>query len=164
MTAAELAADPAGLSRQELDRLVGGAHHDPHSVLGMHPVRLADPAPPADRPSGPVAAPGAAGPAAIDTATTAGAAAVAAPRPNGPAAPETAAPEAAAPESGPLEAGADPEPPAAEVGRLVVRTLRPEASRVAVILGDHRAELDRVHPGGVFAGLVPGPPGDYSSR
>ena len=39
MTSTELAADPAGLSREELDRLVGGAHHDPHAVLGLHPLR-----------------------------------------------------------------------------------------------------------------------------
>ena len=27
-----------GPSDEELDRLAGGAHHDPHSILGMHPV------------------------------------------------------------------------------------------------------------------------------
>jgi 1,4-alpha-glucan branching enzyme len=32
------AADPADLSREELDRLVGGTHHDPHSILGVHAV------------------------------------------------------------------------------------------------------------------------------
>ncbi len=46
VTSTQLTADPAGLSREELDRLVGGVHHDPHSVLGLHPVR-ADLAPPA---------------------------------------------------------------------------------------------------------------------
>jgi 1,4-alpha-glucan branching enzyme len=29
--------DAFGLTREELDRLVGGAHHDPHSILGAHP-------------------------------------------------------------------------------------------------------------------------------
>jgi 1,4-alpha-glucan branching enzyme len=38
MTARELPSDPAGLPVEELDRLVGGAHHDPHAVLGAHPV------------------------------------------------------------------------------------------------------------------------------
>ncbi|NHC13449.1 1,4-alpha-glucan branching protein GlgB [Motilibacter sp. E257] len=28
---------PTPVSREELDRLVGGAHHDPHSILGAHP-------------------------------------------------------------------------------------------------------------------------------
>ncbi|HEU4676225.1 MAG TPA: 1,4-alpha-glucan branching protein GlgB [Motilibacteraceae bacterium] len=31
------ATTPRPVSREELDRLVGGAHHDPHSVLGPHP-------------------------------------------------------------------------------------------------------------------------------
>jgi 1,4-alpha-glucan branching enzyme len=30
-------APAAGPSHEELDRLAGGAHHDPHSILGMHP-------------------------------------------------------------------------------------------------------------------------------
>jgi 1,4-alpha-glucan branching enzyme len=38
VTAGQIVADPAGLSRAELDQLVGGAHHDPHSVLGAHPI------------------------------------------------------------------------------------------------------------------------------
>ena len=32
------AAASGGPGAEELDRLVGGAHHDPHSILGMHPV------------------------------------------------------------------------------------------------------------------------------
>ena len=31
-------AAPAGPSQEELARLAGGAHHDPHGILGMHPV------------------------------------------------------------------------------------------------------------------------------
>ncbi|MCW2726166.1 MAG: glycogen branching enzyme [Frankiales bacterium] len=31
-------ADPHGPSNDELEQLAGGAHHDPHGVLGMHPV------------------------------------------------------------------------------------------------------------------------------
>ena len=30
--------DPSTPSRQELDRLLGGAHHDPHGLLGVHTV------------------------------------------------------------------------------------------------------------------------------
>jgi 1,4-alpha-glucan branching enzyme len=37
----QVVADPAGMSRAELDRLVGGAHHNPHAILGAHPVRSA---------------------------------------------------------------------------------------------------------------------------
>jgi 1,4-alpha-glucan branching enzyme len=148
MTAAEVAADPAGLSREELDRLVGGAHHDPHSVLGLHAVRLTRPAPA----PGPVAvtAPSGTGPAAIDTATPAGSAVVE----------ESPATVAADVETGSLEAGADPEPDS-DVPPLVVRTLRPDAARVTALFGTARYDLDLVHPGGVFAAIVPGPPGDY---
>ena len=28
----------AGVSLSEIDRIVAGLHHDPHSVLGAHPV------------------------------------------------------------------------------------------------------------------------------
>ena len=28
---------PRPISDEEIDRVVGGAHHDPHSVLGPHP-------------------------------------------------------------------------------------------------------------------------------
>jgi 1,4-alpha-glucan branching enzyme len=38
VTASKVAADPAGLSTHDFDRLVGGSLHDPHSVLGAHPV------------------------------------------------------------------------------------------------------------------------------
>ncbi len=38
MSVTLVAADPAGLTEAELERLVGGAHHAPHSVLGAHPV------------------------------------------------------------------------------------------------------------------------------
>jgi 1,4-alpha-glucan branching enzyme len=135
VTTTQLAADPAGLSREELDRVVGGVHHDPHSVLGLHPVR-ADLAPAA-----PVST-AASGQDAIDQVE-----AVA--RPITPAAANGSA----------LEAGADPVQ--ADAGQLVVRALRPDASRVAVVFGDRRHELRRVHPGGVFAGVVPGPADDY---
>ena len=30
--------DPAGVDAKELDRLVGGAHHNPHHILGFHPL------------------------------------------------------------------------------------------------------------------------------
>jgi len=46
-------------------------------------------------------------------------------------------------------------------GQVVVRTLRPDANRVAVVRGEERAPLTQIHPGGVFAGLLPGPVGDY---
>jgi len=38
MTVREMPSDPPGCPPKELDRLVGGAHHDPHAVLGAHPV------------------------------------------------------------------------------------------------------------------------------
>src|SRR5918993_394528 len=88
--------------------------------------------------------------AAGGTATPAGAAAVE-------EAPSTVAIDV---ETGSLEAGADPD---AEPGvaPLVVRTLRPDAARVLALMGTGRYELELVHPGGVFAAIVPGPPGDY---
>lgn len=70
----------------ELDQLVGGAHHDPHSLLGAHPNP--------------------------DATTT-------------------------------------------------VRTLRPEAAEVTVVAGDRRVPMRRVHAGGVFEAVLPGPPSDY---
>ena len=80
-------ADPADLDPIALERLVGGAGHDPHGILGAHPM-----------------------------------------------------------------AG----------GRTAIRTLRPEASAVSVVLRDgSRFPLRRVHAGGVFAGVVDGPPDDY---
>jgi 1,4-alpha-glucan branching enzyme len=33
----EAPATPTPVAREELDRLVGGAHHNPHSILGAHP-------------------------------------------------------------------------------------------------------------------------------
>src|SRR4051812_8173614 len=76
----------AAVAREALDRLVGGAHHDPHGILGAHPT---------------------------------------------------------------------------SDGRTVIRTLRPEASSVAAVVGDTRVPLDRLHDGGVFAGVVDGSPTDY---
>ncbi|HEY0357155.1 MAG TPA: 1,4-alpha-glucan branching protein GlgB, partial [Mycobacteriales bacterium] len=79
--------DPAvTVPRAELDRLVSGAHHNPHAILGAHP------------------------------------------------------------------AGGD---------RTVVRTLRPGAVSVALRAGDTKADLRKVHDGGVFEGTVEGPVGDY---
>jgi 1,4-alpha-glucan branching enzyme len=74
------------VARDELDQLVAGTHHNPHSVLGAHPM-------PKDR--------------------------------------------------------------------TVVRTLRPEASAVSVIVGRHRTAMDRVHDGGVFEAVLDGEPSDY---
>jgi 1,4-alpha-glucan branching enzyme len=67
------------LAREELDRLVGGAHHDPHSILGAHPV-----------------------------------------------------------------AG----------GRTVIRTLRPEATGVQVVIGGEPTPMQRIHDAGVFEGVI----------
>jgi 1,4-alpha-glucan branching enzyme len=74
------------VARDELDRLVSGAHHNPHGVLGQHPA-------------------------------------------------------------------AD--------GTTIVRTLRPEASAVAVVAGATRTPMQRVHDGGIFEAAVDGPPSDY---
>ncbi len=47
-------------------------------------------------------------------------------------------------------------------GQTVIRTLRPEASAVAVVLRDGtRVEMHRLHEAGVFAAAVDGPPDDY---
>jgi 1,4-alpha-glucan branching enzyme len=43
----------------------------------------------------------------------------------------------------------------------VIRTLRPEAEAVAVVIDDERIPLQRIHDGGVFAGELPGAPSDY---
>ncbi len=74
------------VARDELNRLVDGAHHDPHSLLGAHPT-------------------------------------------------------------------AD--------GRTVIRTLRPEASRVTAVVDGVRTPLEPLHGGGVFGGVVDGAPTDY---
>jgi 1,4-alpha-glucan branching enzyme len=74
------------LAREELDRLVGGAHHDPHSILGAHPV-----------------------------------------------------------------AG----------GRTVIRTLRPEATAVQVLIGGESTPMQRIHDAGVFEGIVDSTLTDY---
>jgi 1,4-alpha-glucan branching enzyme len=71
---------------EALARLVGGAHHDPHGILGAHPTGD---------------------------------------------------------------------------GRTVIRTLRPEASAASVIIDGKEYPLDRIHDGGVFAGVVDNPPTDY---
>jgi 1,4-alpha-glucan branching enzyme len=71
-------------AKDEVDRLLSGTHHDPHSLLGAHP----------------------------------------------------------------------------HPGGTVVRALRVGAMSVSVLAGEKRFELDRVE-GGLFAGLVPMPPGDY---
>ena len=74
------------VDRDHLDRLVGGAHHDPHGVLGAHPDGTK---------------------------------------------------------------------------RTTVRTLRPEATAVAVIWDGERVPMERVHDGGVFEAVVDGAPRDY---
>jgi 1,4-alpha-glucan branching enzyme len=81
------APDPTIVETNALERLVGGADHNPHGILGAHPA------------------------------------------PN---------------------------------GQTVIRTLRPEASEVAVVLrdGTHVA-MRRLHDAGVFAAAVDGPPDDY---
>jgi 1,4-alpha-glucan branching enzyme len=74
------------VARDELNRLVAGAHHDPHSLLGAHPTGD---------------------------------------------------------------------------GRTVIRTLRPEASRVTAVVDGVRTPLEPLHGGGVFGGVVDGAPTDY---
>jgi 1,4-alpha-glucan branching enzyme len=74
------------VARDELDRLIAGAHHDPHAVLGAHPT----------------------------------------PR-----------------------------------GETIVRTLRPEATEVSVLIGRTRTPMQRVHDGGVFEAVLDGAPTDY---
>ena len=70
----------------DLDRLVAGQHHDPHHVLGAHPVRGPD--------------------------------------------------------------GRD---------QVVIRGWRPDAIGMVILTGGQRIEMHRVHPGGVFAGVLDGP-------
>jgi 1,4-alpha-glucan branching enzyme len=74
------------VAREELDRLVGGAHHNPHGVLGTHPLSSR---------------------------------------------------------------------------QTVVRTLRPEASAVAVVVAGTRTPMHLVHDGGVFEAILDGAPTDY---
>jgi len=74
------------VARDELNRLVGGTHHNPHAVLGAHPTP--------DR-------------------------------------------------------------------RTVIRTLRPEASAVSVVVGRTRTPMHRMHDGGVFEAVIDGSPTDY---
>jgi 1,4-alpha-glucan branching enzyme len=118
--ASEVAADPAGLSREELDQLVGGAHHDPHGVLGAHPL------------SQPAGTPGGTGGAANGGGGVGGG----------------------------VRAGAGDGAGTGQ-GLVVIRTLRPDAAQVTVLLDGQRVPMAQVHPGGVFAGLAPGPVPDY---
>ncbi len=82
--AASEATSPATISftpgHEELERLVGGAHFDPHSILGAHPIG----------------------------------------------------------------------------GQLVIRTLRPHAQVVTVVVGDQRIETQQIHPSGVFQAVLEG--------
>ncbi len=74
------------VSSRELEQLIGGSHHDPHSILGAHPTGD---------------------------------------------------------------------------GRTVVRTLRPDATSVELVVGKSRAPLGRVHDGGIWEAIIDGPPPDY---
>ncbi len=77
--------DMSGISAEELDRLAGGAHHNPHSLLGSHSV----------------------------------------------------------------------------AGGTAIRTLRPGAREVTLLLGEQRMPMDRVHDVGIFSVHVPSEVGDY---
>ncbi|MGX7679419.1 1,4-alpha-glucan branching protein GlgB [Jatrophihabitans sp. DSM 45814] len=46
-------------------------------------------------------------------------------------------------------------------GRTAIRTLRPEADSVSVLLDGKRTALQQIHPAGVFAGVVEADPTDY---
>jgi 1,4-alpha-glucan branching enzyme len=46
-------------------------------------------------------------------------------------------------------------------GKTVIRTLRPEADAVSVVLGGKRTPLEQLHPGGVFGGAIDVDPSDY---
>ena len=106
MTTTQLTADPAGVSREELDRPVGGVHHD--RTRSWACTRSG-----ADRATGPAGTAGS-GPDVIDQAATA---VRRSPRP-------------------PARARVRRGPGHGRPGRLVVRTLRPDASRVAAVFGD----------------------------
>jgi 1,4-alpha-glucan branching enzyme len=80
------APDVVRIESEALGRLVGGAHHDPHGILGAHPTGD---------------------------------------------------------------------------GRTVIRTLKPNATEVNVVLGDERVPMRRIHDAGVFGVDVPGEPQDY---
>jgi 1,4-alpha-glucan branching enzyme len=73
-------------SSSELEQLVGGSHHNPHSILGAHPTGD---------------------------------------------------------------------------GRTVIRTLRPDATSVELVIGKSRAPLGLVHDGGVYEAIIDGPAPDY---
>jgi 1,4-alpha-glucan branching enzyme len=76
----------SSISSSELELLVGGAHHDPHSILGAHPTGD---------------------------------------------------------------------------GRTTIRTLRPDASSVDLVIGKSTAPMGLVHDGGVFEAIIDGPAPDY---
>jgi 1,4-alpha-glucan branching enzyme len=46
-------------------------------------------------------------------------------------------------------------------GKTVIRTLRPEADAVSVVLGGKRTPLEQLHQGGVFGGAIDVDPSDY---
>jgi 1,4-alpha-glucan branching enzyme len=46
-------------------------------------------------------------------------------------------------------------------GRTTIRTLRPDASSVELVIGKTRAPLGLVHDGGIFEAIIDGPPPDY---
>ncbi len=46
-------------------------------------------------------------------------------------------------------------------GRTVIRTLRPDAKSVELVVGKSRAPLGLVHDGGVYEAIIDGPPPDY---
>ena len=135
MTSTQLAADPAGLSREELDRLVGG----------VAPRPALDPraAPAAGRPR--------AGRPGVHRRRRAGRG-----RP-GPGGDRRGHPG----RRQRCRAGIRCRPGAGRrrpAGRAHAAAGR---HRVAALLGDRRYDLDQVHPAGVFAGVVPGPASDY---
>jgi 1,4-alpha-glucan branching enzyme len=77
---AALTADSFTPSHDVLEAVVGGAHHDPHTVLGAHPIG----------------------------------------------------------------------------GQLVIRTLRPDAAAVSIVVGDDRTPAQQIHPSGIWQAVLPG--------
>jgi 1,4-alpha-glucan branching enzyme len=77
---AALTADSFTPSHDVLEAVVGGSHHDPHTVLGAHPVG----------------------------------------------------------------------------GQLVIRTLRPDAAAVSIVVGDDRTPAQQIHPSGIWQAVLPG--------